>query len=260
MKKSRQAAPFFALNAKMPVLLAMLLGFQHALAMLAGVITPPIILAGSGGANLGSLGTSYLVSTSLIVCGVLSSIQITRFHIYKTRYYLGTGLISVVGTSFATIPVAQGALTQMYSNGYCSVAADGSRLACPQGYGAVLGTGALCALLEIGLSFAPAKVLKRFFPPLVTGPTVMLIGVKLISTGFLNWAGGSGTCSSRPTSGPFQLCPSNSAPMAAPVSCSQKLVMVDSPTTTSFSNVQTSLLTCFSGVQRNSLASDFWYS
>jgi xanthine/uracil permease len=29
----------------MPVFLALLLGFQHALAMLAGVITPPIILA-----------------------------------------------------------------------------------------------------------------------------------------------------------------------------------------------------------------------
>lgn len=216
MKKPRQAAPFFALNAKMPLFLGMLLGFQHALAMLAGVITPPIILAGSGGANLGSLRTSYLVSTALIVCGILSAIQITRFHIYKTRYYIGTGLISVVGTSFATIPVAQGALTQMYANGYCPVGANGARLACPQGYGAILGTAALCALLEIGLSFAPAKILKKFFPPLVTGPTVMLIGIKLISTGFQNWAGGSGTCASRPTSGPFQLCPSNTAPMAAP--------------------------------------------
>jgi xanthine/uracil permease len=49
------------------------------------------------------------VSTSLIVCGILSSVQITRFHIYKTPYYIGTGLISVVGTSFATIPVATGA-------------------------------------------------------------------------------------------------------------------------------------------------------
>jgi len=216
MKKSRRAAPFFGLYDKMPLLLSLLLGFQHALAMLAGIITPPIILAGSGGANLPANTSSYLVSTALIVCGILSSIQITRFHIYGTRYYIGTGLISVVGTSFATIPVALGGLAQMYANGYCPTAADGTKLPCPQGYGAILGTGALCAVLEIGLSFAPAKVLKRFFPPLVTGPTVMLIGIKLIGTGFLNWAGGSGTCSSRPTSGDFQLCPSNSAPMAAP--------------------------------------------
>ena len=216
MKKTRQTAPFFALNAKMPILLGLLLGFQHALAMLAGVITPPIILAGSGGANLGADTSSYLVSTSLIVCGLLSAIQITRFHIYGTRYYIGTGLISVVGTSFATIPVALGGLAQMYDNGFCPKSANGTKLACPQGYGAILGTAALCSLLEIGLSFAPAKVLKKFFPPLVTGPTVMLIGVKLIATGFQNWAGGSGDCKSRPASGLFRLCPTINAPRPLP--------------------------------------------
>ena len=36
MAKSRRAAPFFGLNDHMPVLLALLLGFQHALSMLAG--------------------------------------------------------------------------------------------------------------------------------------------------------------------------------------------------------------------------------
>jgi xanthine/uracil permease len=113
MKKSRRRAPFFGLNDRMPVVLALLLGFQHALAMLAGVITPPIILSGQGGANLDASSSQYLVSTSLIVCGILSAIQITRFHIYKTPYYIGTGLISVVGTSFAIIPVATGGLAQM---------------------------------------------------------------------------------------------------------------------------------------------------
>src|ERR1700759_2397696 len=46
------APPFFALNDKMPVFLALLLGLQHSLAMLAGVITPPLILSGQGGAYL----------------------------------------------------------------------------------------------------------------------------------------------------------------------------------------------------------------
>jgi uric acid-xanthine permease len=216
MKKSRQAAPFFGLNDSMPVLLALLLGFQHALSMLAGLITPPIILAGSGGANLPPNTAQYLVSTSLIVCGILSAVQITRFHIYKSPYFIGTGLISVVGTSFATIPVATGGLAQMYASGFCPSDADGNKLPCPRGYGAILGTAAICALLEICLSFAPAKVLKKVFPPLVTGPTVMLIGINLIGSGFSNWAGGSGTCSSRPETGPFQLCPSNSAPHALP--------------------------------------------
>lgn len=216
MKKPKRASPFFGLNDKMPVVLAILLGFQHALAMLAGVITPPIILSGSGGANLTPAQQRYLVSASLIFCGIGSAVQITRFHIYKTNYYIGTGLISVVGTSFATIPVATGALAQMYTSGYCPTDADGTKLPCPRGYGAILGTAAICSLLEICLSFAPAKVLKRIFPPLVTGPTVMLIGIKLIASGFQNWAGGSGTCSSRPTEGPFQLCPSNAAPHALP--------------------------------------------
>jgi len=67
--------------------------FQHALAMLAGIVTPPLILGGSGGANLDPDTQQYLISASLIVCGILSSIQITRFHFYKTPYYLGTGLI-----------------------------------------------------------------------------------------------------------------------------------------------------------------------
>ncbi|CAI6337136.1 unnamed protein product [Periconia digitata] len=214
MKKDRRAAPFFGLHDRMPVFLALLLGFQHALAMLAGVITPPIILANA--AHLAPNVQQYLVSTSLIVCGILSSIQITRFHIYKTPYYIGTGLISVVGTSFATIPVATGALSQMYSTGFCPSDANGNPLPCPDGYGAIIGTACVCALLEILMSFTSPRLLKRIFPPLVTGPTVLLIGVKLIQTGLQNWAGGSGDCKTRPASGLFQLCPNINAPRPLP--------------------------------------------
>jgi NCS2 family nucleobase:cation symporter-2 len=216
MKKPTQTAPFFGLNDKMPIMLGLLLGFQHALSMLAGLITPPIILSGTGGANLPTETAQYLVSTSLIVCGILSSIQITRFHLYKSPYFIGTGIISVVGTSFATIPVALGGLSQMYASGYCPTDADGNRLACPKGYGAILGTACICALLEICLSFAPAKFLKRAFPPLVTGPTVVLIGINLIGSGFENWAGGSGSCRARPEEGIFQNCPTNFAPHPLP--------------------------------------------
>jgi hypothetical protein len=45
MKKERRAAPFFGLHDKMPVFLALLLGFQHALAMLAGVITRECLIS-----------------------------------------------------------------------------------------------------------------------------------------------------------------------------------------------------------------------
>ncbi|KUJ10283.1 Xanthine/uracil permease [Mollisia scopiformis] len=214
MKKPTQSAPFFSLQQKMPVVLGMLLGFQHALAMLAGVVTPPIIISSS--ANFDTLTTQYLVSTSLIVCGILSAVQITRFHIYKTPYYIGTGLISVVGTSFAIIPVATKGIAQMYANGMCKTAADGTQLPCPDAYGAIVGTAAMCALLEIGLSFMTPKTLKRLFPPIVTGPTVMLIGVSLLQPGLEGWAGGSGPCVSRPETGIFTLCPTIFAPHALP--------------------------------------------
>ena len=218
MRKARRAAPFFGLNDRMPVLLALLLGFQHALSMLAGVITPPIIIAGQGGANLGGDDAQYLVSTSLIVCGLLSSIQITRLHIYKSSYYIGTGLISVVGTSFAVIPVATGAFTQMYATGFCPTDSSGLKLPCPRGYGAILGTACCCALLEIALSFTKPTLLKKIFPPLVTGPTVTLIGISLIESGFQGWAGGSGSpgCIDRPSRGPFRVCPMEGAPHALP--------------------------------------------
>ncbi|CCX30281.1 Similar to Purine permease; acc. no. P48777 [Pyronema omphalodes CBS 100304] len=206
MKKSRRPAPFFGLDTKMPVILALILGFQHALAMLAGVITPPILLSGAAGANLGAAGQEYLVSTSLIVCGILSLIQITRFKILGTR----------VGTSFTIIPVAQGALSQLYANGTCPTSPDGTKLPCPDGYGAILGTACMCALVEIGLSFLPPRVLRKLFPPLVTGPTVMLIGVHLIESGFQTWAGGSGPCRERPTEGLFRLCPDINAPHPLP--------------------------------------------
>lgn len=180
--------PFFGLNSDMPLLLGFILGFQHALAMLAGVVTPPILIASA--ANLDSATQEYLVSASLIVSGLLSCIQITRFHIYKTPYYLGTGLLSVVGTSFATISIVTKALPVMYLTGVCPVV-DGVNQPCPDGYGMILGTGIVCSLLEILLSFMPAKQLQKIFPPIVTGPVVLLIGVHLIETGFQDWVGGS---------------------------------------------------------------------
>ncbi|KAG9788020.1 Xanthine/uracil permease, partial [Aureobasidium melanogenum] len=198
----------------MPVVLAILLGFQHALAMLAGVMTPPIILAGQGGANLAADHQQYLVSTALIVSGILSAVQITRFNLFKSPYYLGTGLISVVGTSFSIIPVAQGAFSQMYANGYCPVDSNGNKLPCPEGYGALIGTCALCALIEMAIAFLPPKALQRVFPPVVTGPTVMMIGVHLIQSGFQDWAGGSGTCNTLPDDGFYRLCPNIDAPHA----------------------------------------------
>lgn len=105
----------------------------------------------------------------------------------------------------------------MYANGFCPTAADGTKLPCPDGYGALLGTSAVCALLEILISFIPPKTMLRIFPPIVTGPTVMLIGISLIQSGFEDWAGGSGSCIDGSSASAFyQLCPNIDAPHALP--------------------------------------------
>lgn len=56
------------------------------------------MLGGSEGVNFGGERSQYLVSTSLIVSGILSALQMTRVHVHGTKYYVGTGLLSVVGT------------------------------------------------------------------------------------------------------------------------------------------------------------------
>lgn len=200
--------PFFGVYDKMPILLACLLGFQHALSMMGGLVAASLLFAQMS--NLGSLETEYLVSASLISAGILSLVQIKRFRVPYTKYFIGTGTVSVLGTSFATVPVFGTALPIMYKNGFCPVAEDGTHLPCPDAYGAFLATASLCALLEILLSFTPQKVLLKIFPPIVNGPVVLLIGVSLIQSGMQDWAGGAGCMSEG------AMCPSADAPRPHP--------------------------------------------
>jgi uracil-xanthine permease len=104
----------------------------------------------------------------------------------------------------------------MYKTGFCPSDSAGNPLACPKGYGAIIGTQCCCALLEVLMSFTPPHLLKKFFPPLVTGPTVTLIGISLVVSGFEGWAGGSGECLSRPATGLFSVCPELGAAHALP--------------------------------------------
>ncbi|KAF9177522.1 hypothetical protein BGZ50_008655 [Haplosporangium sp. Z 11] len=243
--------PFFGLKDKLPLVLAIIMGkvfivkfidlsvgrhctgmisntttfcyigFQHALAMIAGVVTPAIIMSGSGknGLNFPPAMRSQMISTSLITSGLLSLVQITRFRLGKSRYFVGTGLLSVVGTSFIFLPVLQSSVATMYEDGFCktSIDAAGSTIyeSCPEAWGRFLGTCMICSLLPIILSFLPPRVLKKVFPPIVTGVTVMLIGVHLVTSGMAQWGGGSGPCKTNPV-GNFVNCPNNNAPRAAP--------------------------------------------
>jgi xanthine/uracil permease len=76
-------------------------------------------------------------------------------------------------------------------------------------FGALIGTTLVCSFLEMAMSFVPPAKLRRVFPPLVTGLTVVLIGASLIGdSGFLNWGGGSNGCQERPElPSIFHLCP-----------------------------------------------------
>lgn len=66
-RKRHVSPPFYGLESEIPLLVTITCGLQHALAMLAGLITPPIIFASS--LNLDSNTSAYMVSASLIGCG-----------------------------------------------------------------------------------------------------------------------------------------------------------------------------------------------
>ncbi|WVQ80592.1 hypothetical protein IAT38_002697 [Cryptococcus sp. DSM 104549] len=192
-KKQDKELPFYGVNDRLPHLLLFILGLQHSLAMVGGLVTPPLLLAGPAGANLGTEAQLYLVSACLIWCGVGTAIQVSRWKIPKTGYYFGTGLISVTGTSFAFTNVALAYLNQCYANGTCSYAEDGvTKLPCPAEFGAILGTATLTGLFAIALAFVPPRAIRKTFPPLITGTMLMFIGAALVKSGVNNWAGGSG--------------------------------------------------------------------
>ncbi|OAD66524.1 hypothetical protein PHYBLDRAFT_178416 [Phycomyces blakesleeanus NRRL 1555(-)] len=217
-KAKRRLPPFFGINAPLPILLSIVLGFQHALAMVSGVVTPSIILGGGGFLNLDMEYRQYMISSALIVSAICTTVQITSFTYRGVR--IGTGLLSVVGTSFTSVPLAYSIFGNMYKTGFCPSMIDENgttiNLPCPQGLGAFIGTAMLCSLLPMGLSLLPPKALKRMFPPIVTGTTVFLIGLSLIASGFKDWAGGSGSCMDRPATGMYSVCPNLGAPNAKP--------------------------------------------
>ena len=66
-RPARRPPPFYSVDAELPLILAMASGLQHALAMLAGLITPPIIFAST--LMLDAQMSAYMISASLIGCG-----------------------------------------------------------------------------------------------------------------------------------------------------------------------------------------------
>ncbi|QRW23122.1 xanthine/uracil permease [Rhizoctonia solani] len=204
-RKASRAPQFYALDADLPILLAMTCGFQHALAMLAGLITPPIIF--SSALNLDGSTQAYMRVIDRMWDFIPSS-NVPAPHLAQLlpRDWVDYGRRNELCNAFYRI------LGDLYANGTCptTTAADGTvtRGPCPDAYGMLLGTSLICSFLEMGMAFVPPKKLKRIFPPIVTGTVILLIGASLIGeSGVLNWAGGSNDCHLRPETGIFRLCP-----------------------------------------------------
>lgn len=141
------------------------LGIQHVLAMYAGAVIVPLIV----GAGIGLTGEqlTYLVSIDIMMCGIATFLQV-----YKNKFF-GIGLPVVLGCTFTAVgPII--AIGNQYSVGSI--------------YGAIIASG----LIVVVISKYFSKLVK-FFPPVVTGSVVTVIGVTLIPVAMNNLAGGQGS-------------------------------------------------------------------
>ena len=79
------------------------MGFQHALAMLGGIVSVPLIVGGPFDAKLSNEEKEYLISAGLISSGLLSLIQIYRLKLGDSGYYLGTGPFLVSASACVSV-------------------------------------------------------------------------------------------------------------------------------------------------------------
>lgn len=138
------------------------LGLQHVLAMYAGAVAVPLIVGGALG--MARADIAYLINADLLVSGVSTLIQCVGFWRFGARLPLMQGCTFAAVTPMVFIGTKGGGLTAIY--------------------GAVIVSGVLMVLL------APLwGRLLRFFPPLVTGTVITIIGLALIPVA-VNWAAG----------------------------------------------------------------------
>jgi xanthine permease len=150
-------------NEKLPIQQLIPLGLQHVLAMYAGAVAVPLIVGAACKLTPEQIAT--LVALDLFACGIATLIQALGL-----GDYVGIKLPVILGCSFA-------AVSPLISIGTTA----GLRTA----YGAIIVAGLIVVLI------APlyGKIL-HFFPPVVTGTTLAMIGLSLIPVGIQNMGGG----------------------------------------------------------------------
>lgn len=141
-------------------------GLQHVLAMYAGAVAVPIIVAQAMGLSQEML--IDLINADLLACGVATLFQTLGF------WKIGAKIPMIQGVSFASV-------TPMIAIGMSN---GGGAAGLQAIYGAVIVAGL------IGLLISPYfSRLIRFFPPVVTGTIITLIGITLMPVA-VRWAGG----------------------------------------------------------------------
>jgi uric acid transporter len=143
------------------------LGIQHVLVMYAGAIAVPLIVGRA--LKLDPEQVAFLISADLFVCGIVTIIQ----SLGATQWF-GIKLPVMMGVTFA-------AVGPMVAIANANPGPDGARIL----FGAIIGAGL------IGIVIAPlASRMLRFFPPVVTGTIIVVIGASLMRVG-INWIFGT---------------------------------------------------------------------
>ena len=156
----------YGLDDRPPIVTSVFVALQHLLAVFGGIITAPLIIALGMGMSVED--TSYFVSSSLIISGVATLIQINRLG------PVGSGLLSIQGTSFTFIGPIISAYFMFVEN-----------MSSQEALGIIFGTSAICAVC-VGLLGQFIEKIQAVITPNVTGATVMLIGVSLVWTTLKN--------------------------------------------------------------------------
>jgi xanthine permease len=141
------------------------LGIQHVLAMYAGAVIVPLIVGGALGLTVEQL--TYLVSIDILMCGIATILQV-----WKNKFF-GIGLPVVLGCTFTAVG---------------PMIAIGGQYGISAIYGSILVSGLFVVLIA-----SVFGKLVRFFPPVVTGSVVTIIGITLIPVAMNNIAGGQGS-------------------------------------------------------------------
>ena len=151
---------------KLPLPRLAALGVQHVLVMYAGAIAVPLIVGRA--LKLTPEQVALLISADLFACGIVTLIQ----SLGVTRWF-GIKLPVMMGVTFAAVgPMVA------FANAMPGV--EGARAI----FGAIIGAGIVSMIIAPLVS----KML-RFFPPVVAGTIITIIGVSLMRVG-VGWAMG----------------------------------------------------------------------